>query len=122
MARAIAGLARLDQGQRVCAIRGSFRATAASGNRRTDIEPNSRIFSNQTRANLFLRHLQPRRIKPGSLRRIKILAEMKDAQLAHLADFLELQQILQHTEVVRSRAIPATPCSSSWAANCGRER
>jgi CRP-like cAMP-binding protein len=41
------------------------------------------------------------RIKPGSLRRIKILAEMKDAQLAHLADFLELQQILQHTEVVR---------------------
>jgi CRP-like cAMP-binding protein len=41
------------------------------------------------------------RIKPGSLRRIKILAEMKDAQLAHLADFLELQQILQHAEVVR---------------------
>jgi CRP-like cAMP-binding protein len=41
------------------------------------------------------------RVKPGSLRRIKILAEMKDAQLAHLADFLELQQILQHTEVVR---------------------
>jgi CRP-like cAMP-binding protein len=40
-------------------------------------------------------------LKPGSLRRIKILAEMKDAQLAHLADFLELQQILQHTEVVR---------------------
>ena len=41
------------------------------------------------------------RFKPGSLRRIKILAEMKDAQLAHLADFLEYQEIRQHTVVVR---------------------
>ena len=41
------------------------------------------------------------RFKPGSLRRIKILADMKDAQLAHLADFLEYQEILQHTVVVR---------------------
>jgi Cyclic nucleotide-binding domain len=41
------------------------------------------------------------RFKPGSLRRIKILAEMKDAQLAHLADFLEYQEIMQHTVVVR---------------------
>lgn len=39
--------------------------------------------------------------KPGSLRRIKILAEMKDAQLAHLADFLEFQEWPQHAEVVR---------------------
>jgi len=41
------------------------------------------------------------RFKPGALRRIKILADMKDAQLAHLADFFEYQEILQHTEVVR---------------------
>jgi CRP-like cAMP-binding protein len=41
------------------------------------------------------------RFKPGSLRRIKILAEMKDAQLAHLADFLEFQEWPQHAEVVR---------------------
>jgi CRP-like cAMP-binding protein len=41
------------------------------------------------------------RFKPGSLRRIKILADMKDAQLAHLADFLEYQEIMQHTVVVR---------------------
>ena len=41
------------------------------------------------------------RLKPGSLRRIKILADLKDAQLAHLADFLEYQEILQHTVVVR---------------------
>jgi CRP-like cAMP-binding protein len=40
------------------------------------------------------------RFKPGSLRRIKILAEMKDAQLAHLADFLQFQEIRQHAAVV----------------------
>src|SRR5580698_5134129 len=38
-------------------------------------------------------------LKPGALRRIKILADMKDAQLAHLADFLEYKQIVHHTEV-----------------------
>jgi CRP-like cAMP-binding protein len=36
-------------------------------------------------------------LKPGSLRRIKILADLKDAQLAHLAEFLELQQVSQWT-------------------------
>jgi CRP-like cAMP-binding protein len=41
------------------------------------------------------------RFKPGSLRRIKILADMKDAQLAHLADFLEFQEWSQHAEVVK---------------------
>jgi CRP/FNR family transcriptional regulator, cyclic AMP receptor protein len=41
------------------------------------------------------------RFKPGSLRRIKILAELKDAQLAHLADFLEYQEWPQHAEVIR---------------------
>ena len=43
----------------------------------------------------------PARFKPGSLRRIKILADMKDAQLAHLADFLEFHDILQHTVIVQ---------------------
>jgi Cyclic nucleotide-binding domain len=40
-------------------------------------------------------------ITPGSLRRIKILADMNDAQLAHLSDFLEKQRIPQWTEVFR---------------------
>jgi CRP-like cAMP-binding protein len=40
-------------------------------------------------------------IKPGSLRRIKILADLKDAQLAHLAEYLELQEIIQWTVVFR---------------------
>lgn len=37
----------------------------------------------------------PRRvsIKPASLRRIKILADLKDNQLAHLAEFMELQEV-----------------------------
>ena len=34
-------------------------------------------------------------IKPGSLRRIKILADLKDAQLAHLAEYMELQEVSQ---------------------------
>jgi CRP-like cAMP-binding protein len=36
-------------------------------------------------------------IKPGSLRRVKILADLKDAQLAHLAEYMELQEVLQWT-------------------------
>lgn len=37
---------------------------------------------------------------PGSLRRIKILAELNDAQLAHLAEFLELKDIKQHSVII----------------------
>jgi hypothetical protein len=37
---------------------------------------------------------------PGSLRRIKILAELNDAQLAHLAEFLELKDINQHSSII----------------------
>jgi hypothetical protein len=40
-------------------------------------------------------------ITPGALRRIKILADMNDAQLAHLADFLEKKVVTQWTEVFR---------------------
>lgn len=46
--------------------------------------------------------MSPARFKPGSLRRIKILADLKDAQLAHLMDFLEVHDpVLQHTVVVK---------------------
>ncbi len=37
---------------------------------------------------------------PGSLRRIKILAELNDAQLAHLAEFLELKDSKQHSVII----------------------
>jgi CRP-like cAMP-binding protein len=38
-------------------------------------------------------------LTPGLLRRIKILANLKDAQLAHLADFMEMQEAPQHAVV-----------------------
>ncbi len=40
-------------------------------------------------------------LTPGSLRRIKILADLNDAQLSHLSDFLEPQNIAQWSTVVR---------------------
>jgi CRP-like cAMP-binding protein len=38
-------------------------------------------------------------IKPGSLRRIKILADLKDNQLAHLAEYMQLQEVDQWSVV-----------------------
>ncbi len=40
-------------------------------------------------------------ITPGSLRRIKILAELNDAQLDHLLNFMELQRVSQWSAVVK---------------------
>ena len=40
-------------------------------------------------------------LTPGSLRRIKILADLNDAQLSHLSDFLEMQNVAQWSTVVR---------------------
>jgi hypothetical protein len=37
--------------------------------------------------------------KPGMLRRIKILAELNDAQLSQLAEYLEVQQVSQWTVI-----------------------
>lgn len=39
-------------------------------------------------------------ITPGALRRIKILADLNDAQLSHLSDFLELQRVPQWATAV----------------------
>lgn len=39
-------------------------------------------------------------LSPGSLRRIKILADLKDAQLAHLAEFLEFQEVKQFSRII----------------------
>jgi CRP-like cAMP-binding protein len=38
-------------------------------------------------------------LTPGLLRRIKILSNLKDAQLAHLSDFMELENVAQHSVV-----------------------
>jgi len=49
----------------------------------------------------FSREVDGQAITPGILRRIKILAELNDAQLSHLADFLEVQRVAQWDTVVR---------------------
>lgn len=41
-------------------------------------------------------------IKPGSLRRIKVLAELGDDQLMSFARYLELQELPQYTDVVKA--------------------
>jgi CRP-like cAMP-binding protein len=40
-------------------------------------------------------------LAPGSLRRVKILADLKDAQLAHLGSFMEMVEAKQFSVVVR---------------------
>jgi CRP-like cAMP-binding protein len=40
-------------------------------------------------------------IKPGSLRRVKIMADFTDDQLEHFVQFMEVQQVRQWTEVVK---------------------
>ena len=49
----------------------------------------------------FTRPAEGSSITPGTLRRIKILADLNDAQLSHLSDFMELQRIPQWATVVR---------------------
>ena len=44
-------------------------------------------------------------LKPGALRRVKILADMKDAQLERFAQFMEVQNARQWTEIVKQGEI-----------------
>lgn len=47
-------------------------------------------------------------IKPGSLRRIKVLAEFADDQLSSFARYLEVQHVQQHSHVVKAGEEGAT--------------
>jgi CRP/FNR family transcriptional regulator, cyclic AMP receptor protein len=49
----------------------------------------------------FARPTEGAGLSPGSLRRIKILADLNDAQLSHLSDYLEMQNVAQWSMVVR---------------------
>jgi hypothetical protein len=49
----------------------------------------------------FTRSAEGAGLSPNSLRRIKILADLNDAQLSHLSDFLEPQNVAQWSTVVR---------------------
>ena len=62
-----------------------------------DVPELKRLFNQQTEAASGARA----GITPGSLRRIKILAELNDAQLDHLLNFMELQRVSQWSAVVK---------------------
>jgi len=49
----------------------------------------------------FTRSADGPAMSPGVLRRIKILADLNDAQLSHLSDFMEMQRVPQWATVVR---------------------
>jgi CRP-like cAMP-binding protein len=76
-----------------------FVRKAGSWQRASEISEIKMFFSRSTRTATGDAPRAP--ITPGSLRRIKILGEMNDAQLAHLADFLETQRVPQWSVVVK---------------------
>jgi CRP-like cAMP-binding protein len=40
-------------------------------------------------------------VRPGTLRRVKILADLAEAQLLHFVEFMEVQRVRQWTEIVK---------------------
>ena len=60
-----------------------------------------KVFLEPISATEFATAVSSAGIKPGSLRRIKILASLNDAQLAHLAQFMELERVPQWKVVVK---------------------
>jgi hypothetical protein len=60
-----------------------------------------KVFLEPISATEFATAVSSAGIKPGSLRRIKILASLNDAQLAHLAQFMELERLPQWAVVVK---------------------
>jgi len=60
-----------------------------------------KVFLEPISATEFAMAVSSAGIKPGSLRRIKILASLNDAQLAHLAQFMEMERVPQWAVVVK---------------------
>jgi len=60
-----------------------------------------KVFLEPISATEFATTVSSAGIKPGSLRRIKILAGLNDAQLAHLAQFMEMERVPQWAVVVK---------------------
>jgi CRP/FNR family transcriptional regulator, cyclic AMP receptor protein len=87
------------QDERVLPDTWIFARHAGNWQRATDIPELNQFFTAAAQPDFQTSFSRP--ISPGSLRRIKILAELKDAQLAHLAEFLEQQEVPQWTVVFR---------------------
>ena len=81
--------------ERVLADTWVFTRRDAKWQRATDITELKMFFGKK-----MPRSTEGSAITPGALRRIKILADLNDAQLSHLSDFLELQRVPQWTTVV----------------------
>jgi len=60
-----------------------------------------KVFLEPISATEFATAVSSAGIKPGSLRRVKILAGLNDAQLGHLAQFMELERLAQWAVVVK---------------------
>jgi hypothetical protein len=87
--------------ERVVADTWVFARRAGAWQRADEIPELQMFFRSKTTALDAVADGSPRAvISPGSLRRIKILADLKDAQLAHLADFMDMQRVPQWKEVV----------------------
>lgn len=84
--------------ERVVADTWVFARRVGSWQRAADIAELKMFFGQKTTA---APGAPARTITPGSLRRIKILADLNDAQLEHLTDFMELQRVPQWTVVVK---------------------
>jgi hypothetical protein len=84
--------------ERVLADTWVFARRIGAWQRAADI-PELKMFFNRSTAATSQPGSRP--ITPGALRRMKILADLSDAQLEHLLDFIELQRVRQWTVVVK---------------------
>ena len=84
--------------ERVAADTWVFARKAGTWQRAAEISELKMFFGSKTQQDPGA---SPRAITPGALRRIKILADLSDAQLEHLMDFMELQRVDQWSVVVR---------------------
>ncbi len=84
--------------ERVLADTWVFARKAATWQRAVDIAELKMFFKEKTSVPAGS---SPRAITPGSLRRIKILADLNDAQLEHLIDYMETIRVPQWQVIVR---------------------
>ena len=83
--------------ERVIADTWVFSRNAANWQRATDLGELRGFFGITVMDEPVLAKPAQTGIKPGMLRRIKILADLNDSQLAQLAEYLEVQQVSQWT-------------------------
>lgn len=76
-----------------------FTRRAGTWQKASDLPELARCFKTENED--FSTVLSPLNFKPGTLRRISILADLKDAQLAHLVEYLEYQECPRRMVMVK---------------------